>query len=110
MSRPRNLDQRVELQKFSRTSDGQGGFTESWTVEATVWASVTPTTGDERNQAERLSAEGNYEVTIRYRTDVNEAWRLRWVNRDRLMNIRFVQDSGKRELYLTISCERGVAT
>jgi len=104
------LDQRVELQKFTRSPDGQGGFTETWTTEATVWAHVRPQTGREREFADRQTAEAGYLVVIRYRDDVDETWRFKWLNTGRLMNIRYVQQRGGRELYLPIEAERGVAT
>lgn len=104
------LDQRVELQQFTRTPDGQGGFTETWAVVDTVWAQVRALRGSERNHGERLAAEGGYRVVIRYRDDVNATWRMRWVNRDRLMNIRFPEDNGGRDLYLVLECGSGVAS
>lgn len=104
------LDQRIELQKEVRTPDNMGGFTSEWVVDSTVWAHVRPLRGNEREQADRTQAEGGYMVVIRYRGDITEAWRIRWINRDRVMNIRFIQDGGSRELYLPIECEKGVST
>lgn len=103
------LDQRVELQKEVRTSDGQGGFTRDWQTQDTVWAQVRPLSGSERAHSERLAAEGGYRVVIRNRDDVNEAWRVKWTDRGVAMNIRFSGDSGKRDLYRVMECERGVA-
>lgn len=108
--RPGELDQRVELQKEVRTPDNMGGFTSSWVVQDEVWAHVRPLTGNEREQADRAQAEGGYKVIIRYRSDVTEAWRIRWVDEDRLMNIRFGEDGGKRAMYLPMNCEAGVST
>ena len=103
------LDQRVELQKEVRVSDGQGGFTREWQAQATVWAQVRPLSGNERAHSERLAAEGGYRVVIRNRDDVNEAWRVYWIDREIGMNIRFSGDPGKRDLYRTMECDRGVA-
>lgn len=108
--RPGELDQRVEIQSESRTPDGAGGFTSSWVVDATVWAHVRPLRGSEREQADRTEANGGYMVIIRWRDGVTENKRLRWVDQDITMNIRFVQEQGARALYLPIECERGVAT
>lgn len=104
------LDQRVELQKEVRTPDNMGGFTSEWVTEDTVWAHVRPLRGSERDQADRTQAEGGYMVVIRWRGDVTEAWRIRWVNRDRIFNIRFIQDGGQRDLYLPMEVEAGVST
>lgn len=108
--RPGELDQRVELQKEVRTPDGQGGFTKLWEVQATVWAHVRPLRGTERQHGDRVQAEGGYLVVIRYRQDVNETWRVKWLDNDRVMNITFAQDGGKRSAYLPLECSKGVAT
>lgn len=106
--RPGELDQRVELQKEIRTPDGMGGGSVEWVTQATVWAHVRAMRGSERQQAERIEAEGNYLVVIRYRSDINESWRVFW--NGRAMNITFIQDGGKRSAYLPMECARGVAT
>ena len=36
------LDARITLRSVERTADGEGGFTESWSDAATVWARVRP--------------------------------------------------------------------
>lgn len=104
------LDQRIEIQSEQRTPDGAGGFTSNWQVDATVWAHVRPLRGSEREQADRTEASGGYMVVIRWREGVTEDKRIRWINDDRVMNIRFVQQASKRDLYLPIECEVGVAT
>lgn len=108
--RPGELDQRIELQKPSYSSDGQGGQDKTFAVQDTVWAHVRPLTGNERSHADLLQAEGGYLVVVRMRNDIDETWRINWLDRARLMNIRFLEDTGKRKLYLQIQCERGVPT
>ncbi len=102
------LDQRVQLQKQVRVPDAGGGNAHEWETQATVWAHVRPQSGSEREHSDRLNAEGGHRVAIRYRSDVNESWRIVW--NGRAMNIRFAQDSGGRSLYLVMECEAGVAT
>lgn len=104
------LDQRVELQESSRVKDGQGGYNETWSVTATVWAHVRPMSGGERLRADGTQAEAGYMVVIRFRNDIDESWRVRWINQDKLMNVRFCHNSGTRSMYLPIECERGVGT
>lgn len=107
------LDQRVELQYPVKAPNGQGGYDITWEPHLPVWAKVKPLTGGERSQADRLAAEGGYMVTIRnlgISKDVNETWRVRWLNEDRIFNIRFVHDAGQRDIYRMIDCESGVAT
>lgn len=104
------LDQRVELQKETHTSDGMGGATSAWVTQDTVWAHVRAQRGNERLQSDRVEAEGGYLVIIRNRSDIDFAanWRIVW--RGKAMNARFPQDNGPRPLYLAIECSTGVAT
>lgn len=98
-----DLDQRIELQRLTRTSDGGGGYTEQWTTYATVWANVRPMSGRERYQAQQTQASANYRIAIRYRADIDPADRIVW--RGKVLNIRFIADAGPRDLYLTIDAE-----
>jgi hypothetical protein len=45
------LDKRVAIQSATQSTDGQGGFTETWTTDATVWAWIRPVKGFEKFQA-----------------------------------------------------------
>lgn len=103
------LDQRVIIKRDVLTSDGGGGQTNSPVVVDTVWASVKPSTGSERQRFERLDAEAMFTFVIRNRSDLDlkESDRLVWQSIDH--NIRFIADPGPRELYVTIMAERGVA-
>jgi len=104
------LDQRVKILKEARASDGMGGSTRTWEEVANVAAHVRPLSGRERARADRLDAEGGYMVAIRWRPDVRENMVIEWLNRDRRMNIRHVDDGGGRSMYLSIQCDTGVAT
>lgn len=104
------LDERIELQKETVTSDGMGGQTREWVTQATVWASVRALSGSERLHSDQLQTAGGYRIAIRNRTDldVTAAWRVKW--RGKTYNIRFPQDSGPRDMYLVLEIEGGVAT
>lgn len=98
-----DLDQRIELQRLTRTADGGGGYSETWTTYDTVWAKVEPLSGRERYHAQQTQASANYRVTIRYRDDVSPADRILW--RGRVMNIRFPADAGPRNPWLPLDAE-----
>ena len=104
------LDQRVKILKEVRVSDGMGGSTRTWEPVTEVAAHVRSLNGRERARADRLEAEGGYLVAIRWRPDVRENMVIEWLNRDRRMNIRHVEDGGRRSMYLSIQCDTGVAT
>lgn len=100
------LDQRVTFLRETKVDDGMGGSSVTWATIATVWAKVRPMSGTEREHSDRLNAQANYLIVIRYRDDITEndvaAWKgLRF-------NIRFSRDEA-RSTFLPIEAERGVA-
>ena len=105
---PGRLDQRVTIQVKQSVADGGGGFTETWSDVATVWAQVLPMSGRERSQAQQVEAASVYRVTIRRRGDLTAAHRLVWKGRP--MNIRWDGFVSSRRPFMTIDAEMGVAT
>jgi SPP1 family predicted phage head-tail adaptor len=82
------MNRRVDIQSVTRTSDGQGGFTESWTTDATVWAYITQAKGYEKYQAMQLETPISHKITIRYRDGVTTAQRM--VHEGNVFNIKEV--------------------
>ncbi|WP_027259102.1 head-tail adaptor protein [Leisingera aquimarina] len=62
MKRPPKLTRKLVLEDPQRSSDGAGGFTETWVALGTLWAEVKPLSG-------RLSGDGlslqKYRITLR---------------------------------------------
>lgn len=73
---PAKMDKRVAIQSRSLASDGQGGFTETWATDATVWAYVRPYRGRERPQAGQTQTPVTHKITTRYRAGVTTKQRL----------------------------------
>lgn len=73
-----SLTERVAITQDTKTPDTQGGRSASESTLATVWARVRPLSGRELMQAQAVSSEVQYEVTIRYRADVTPQMRLTW--------------------------------
>ena len=107
MYRVGELNERIELQKKDYVDDGQGGVSEDWVTQATVWAAVRPLTGRERMHSDMLIAEGGYKIVLRNRSDldIRENWRVVW--RGRNMGIRFVEYGGPQNPYLVLDCQTG---
>lgn len=100
------LDQRVTFLRETKVDDGMGGSTVTWTPIATVWAKVRPMSGTEREHSDRLNAQANYLIVIRYRSDITENDVVDW--KGTRFNIRFSKDEA-RSTFLQIEAERGVA-
>lgn len=99
---PGDLRERIELQRVTLVSDGQGGATETWSTYATVWAEVTPKEWGERAEASQTQAQATatHEVTIRAGTRVSGEDRLLW-GVDVLQIVSAPVDMGQRGGYLT---------
>jgi SPP1 family predicted phage head-tail adaptor len=103
------LDQRITVERKERTPDGGGGFVETWTAQATIWALVRPMSGRERAHAQQTQSGGNYLVVVRRGIEIDEACRIIWsAEPDRPLNVRFVKRRGSRAAYLEIEAEMGV--
>lgn len=65
----------IEIQRNTTSSDGEGGFTDSWAADPPggVWAMVKPMSGAERWFADRVAPGNRYRFVIRYRDDGNGA-------------------------------------
>ena len=106
-----SMDQRITLQRATRTSDGGGGSTVVWKdflINSTVWAAVKARGGRESLVESRTTATFVVEFTIYNRSDVIEVDRIMWD--DAPYNIRGIRREGGRALRLVIEAERGVAS
>src|SRR4051794_1805977 len=72
---------RLTVQSLSQTTDGQGGFTNTWADVADVWASLEPVKGYERYQAMQTQTPVTHKIILRYRSDVTTKHRLLYGSR-----------------------------
>jgi SPP1 family predicted phage head-tail adaptor len=100
------LDQRVKFLRESKVDDGMGGNAVTWVEIDEVWAKVRPMSGTEREHSDRLNAQANYLIVIRYRSDITEQDVAEW--KGTRFNIRFSKDEARTN-FLPMEAERGVA-
>ena len=100
---PGDLRRRVTLEQPATTADGMGGVSTTWTTLATVWAAVAPKGGTEKLHADQLTSTITYDVTIRYRKDVDASMRVGYEGRT--LRILGVIDQDERHRFLTLSCD-----
>lgn len=62
---------KITLQYESLTSDGAGGWSNTWVDDLTVWAHIEPLAGREGLEAEQLTGNQQFVFTIRYTNDFN---------------------------------------
>ena len=97
----------VSLQHRTKTTDGAGGWTNTWTQYAKVWAWIKPLSGSETLTSMQLENPVTHRIYIRYRSDMLESDRI--VHRSRNFNIRSILDIEELKRYIEISAEENVA-
>lgn len=102
-----DLDQRIRIEAKTRVEDEGGGSVEAWAPVATAWAKVWPVSGRERAEAQQVQAATLMRFKVRRRGDLDTGMRIVW--QGKAHNIRFVADAGRREAFMTIDAEAGVA-
>jgi SPP1 family predicted phage head-tail adaptor len=101
-----NLTERIALQKPTFTRGGDGSEIIAYTTEATVWAERIKTTGREFYAAQRMNAEVSEVFRIRYRSGMDTRWRVRYGTR--ILELTFIDDSGKRDGEMILHCKEVV--
>ena len=64
------LRHRISIQSVGTTYDAYGDLSDSWSTAATVWASVSPISGDQREIASENTGVATHSVKIRYRSGI----------------------------------------
>jgi SPP1 family predicted phage head-tail adaptor len=103
----------VSLQNSTNTSDGAGGFTQSYSTIADVFASINPKKGNEifSDGAQGMQVENpvTHEIFIRYRDDVTISNTTKIVFGTREFNIRSILNLEEKNRFLKIEAEEHTA-
>jgi SPP1 family predicted phage head-tail adaptor len=91
---------RLTIQNETKTPDGQGGFTSTWTDGATIWASIDPIKAFERYQAMQAQTPITHKIMTRYTSEITSASRLKFGTR--IFWVQEVIDPEERQRFLTI--------
>lgn len=97
------LRHRLTLEQTSLTPDGGGGVTENWVQVAQVWGEIEPLKGRERVEAARIAGRHMYDISLRFRDDVEPAMRFRLGVR--IFHILSTEDVSGRGKWLKALCE-----
>jgi len=102
------LDKRITIEQNSRISDGQGGYLESWTTFATVWAKVKPVNQKERYFSQQIQPVTTHKITIRKLDGVNSQMRISFEGRIMQINGQITAD--EKDFYNLIDAIEGVGS
>lgn len=92
---------RIEVQEVTRTSDGQGGFTELFAPIATLWAKFEPLKAYEKFQAMQMQSPVTHKVTIRYNSSITTAHRILYDGR--IFNIKEVLNIDEASAFMKLT-------
>jgi SPP1 family predicted phage head-tail adaptor len=94
---PARIEQAVEA------DDGQGGVTRIWSVLDTVWCKASTTGGREFQTAKQTRPGLTHQLSLRYRSDLTAAMRVRFDSR--FLAIAAVIDVDQRHEETQLFCE-----
>ena len=108
MFRPGELDQKVNIRRYTSVTDDFGGRELTATDLATkVWCKVREMNGKEIEKFDKIYSSNMATFIFRYRDDLYESDRIFWEGEE--YNIRAITKTGGRALYTQVFAERGVA-
>tara|TARA_Y100001972_G_scaffold124315_2_gene173202 strand:- start:585 stop:1019 length:435 start_codon:yes stop_codon:yes gene_type:complete len=124
------MKERVLFQRYTLTSDGMGGNTQTWGDVDTVWCNVRAVSGREAYEIGGLKGKVKYKILTRYRDDLDpaETWTastddfdasefvwdegnttldtynflMRAIYNGRTFNIEYAQDRGEDKTYVEL--------
>jgi len=97
------LNQRASIRAKTLTSDGGGGYTESWDEIAQAWVSIEPTGGGDVFGPDAVESRVRHRVMLRRNSLVAAGQRV--VVGSRTLRIHAVLDAGAHEALTTLLCE-----
>jgi SPP1 family predicted phage head-tail adaptor len=78
---PDELNKRITIEAPTKVPDGGGGFTNTFTAIATVWAAVWPTSANEITAANATTMVVSHRIRIRWRSVMRSSWRIKFESR-----------------------------
>ena len=102
-----NLRYKVQLQSPTRTSDGAGGYTESFGTIANLFADIRPQNALETYRQGQVIEKVTHKVFIRFRRDIDTNYKILYGTRS--FTIKGIKNMNERDRFLELLCEEGVA-
>tara|TARA_R110001592_G_scaffold65538_1_gene200996 strand:+ start:205 stop:564 length:360 start_codon:yes stop_codon:yes gene_type:complete len=103
----------ITIQNATETSDSAGGFTQTYSNTANIFASISPVKGSEQysdgSQGMQIENPITHEIFIRYRDDITISNASKIVFGSREFNIRTILNLEEKNRFLKIEAEENVA-
>lgn len=105
------LNHRVRIQQPTTVKDALGAPTQLWVDVATVWADIQPLSGREARIADRVAAEVTHQITVRYRSDLDDPQavvRMRVLFRGRIFSIHAALNDDEANVAIILLASEGL--
>jgi SPP1 family predicted phage head-tail adaptor len=66
MARTGKYRKRINIQSYTKTRGGEGGYIQSWATDASRWANINPISGQERVDADQVKALRTHTISMRF--------------------------------------------
>lgn len=99
---------RVQIQKFERTRNEHGHFTEAWVDHIKLWSRVTHLSGKDLISAQAAQSETVARLKIRYRDDIDSTMRVIYKNRIYAITSPALEDVDNGSTSVTFTLSNGV--
>lgn len=87
-----DFKQRVSVERYTTTSDGMGGTTQTWAEIDKVWANIRPLSGQKRLEFGKLDSTVTHEIQMRYREDISDQDRLKFNGSNYTLKFKINED------------------
>lgn len=97
----------IELQSFTSTPDGMGGFTRAWATAATIRAAIWPTSAVEQKRADAPTMAVTHTIRIRSYSGMSASWRVKFGTR--YFSIVSIIDKDEKRVQMDLLCREVMA-
>mgnify|MGYP003644067191 CR=1 FL=1 len=94
------LRHRITIQSVGTSYDDYGDLSDSWTTLASVWASISPISGTEKDIASELTGVVTHSIRVRYRAGISAQNRIEFGSR--VFQIESVRNWDERNIFIEI--------
>jgi head-tail adaptor len=94
------LRHRIAWETPTRTPDGHGGASLTWTHQADLWAAITTPAGTEIDQSDAIVGRMRWRIIVRAGRDIAPSHRMRWGRHT--LDVRAVRRLDEGDTHLVI--------
>jgi SPP1 family predicted phage head-tail adaptor len=102
------LRHRIKIQSLTRSSDGQGGWNESWSDFVEVWASIKPSSASERYFSQKIEMNVTHKIVVRWLDGLTQEMRIDFEGR--IFQIKGIRRQNEQRFFIEIDAQENVGS